>query len=186
MLSAMEPAFYLLLVIGHIGAFDVLYFHIYRCSLADRPECHREVLWHTVRHLIYALQFLFVANFRFHGAALLILAAVFALDVFVAWSDVWEETASRRSQGGLPRGEYFMHIVLSLLVGCYLVLVAQTVWPDRNLPSAVVIQPPAVPAIFRLWMNTMAVTASGFFMHDLHQWLRAGRQQSELAARNTA
>jgi len=164
----------------------VLYFHIYRCSLATRPECHREVMWHTVRHLIYALQFAFVANLRFHGLALLFLAMVFAVDVWVAWSDVWEETASRKSQGGLPRGEYFMHIVLSLLVGCYLVLVAQTVWPDRNLPADIVMQPPAIPALMRAWMNVMATTATGFFVHDLSQWIRAGKQLRAIAAKQTA
>ncbi|MFL5347766.1 MAG: hypothetical protein ACJ8AT_23505 [Hyalangium sp.] len=55
---------------GLLGAFDVVYFHIYRCRLHLRPECQREVLWHTVRHLVYALQFVWVAHLRFHGAAL--------------------------------------------------------------------------------------------------------------------
>jgi hypothetical protein len=177
----MEPAFYLLLVVGHLGAFDVLYFHIYKCTLSRRPECHREVLWHTVRHLIYALQFLVIANLRFYGWPLLFLAALFAADVYVAWSDVWEETASRRSQGGLPRGEYFMHIVLSLLVGSYLLLVLQTVWPDRLAPSAVLVRPPHVPALLRLYMNVMGVTALAAFAHDLYQWFRAGAEYKLLA-----
>src|SRR5579864_738598 len=102
----MSAAFYLLLLIGHLGAFDVLYFHIGQCDLMNRPECRREVLWHTLRHAIYGAQFLWVANLRFHGAALGLLALLYALDVFVAWADVWEEPASRRSLGGLPRGEY--------------------------------------------------------------------------------
>lgn len=172
----MEAAFYLLLVIGHFGAFDVVYFHIYKCSLSNRPECHREVFWHTVRHLIYALQFLSIANLRFHGWALLLLACLFAADVYVAWSDVWEETGSRRSQGGLPRGEYFMHIVLSLLVGSYLLLVLQTVWPDRLLSSSIVIQPPHVFWTLRVYMNVMGSTALVVFAHDLYRWLKAGME----------
>lgn len=52
-LSNMAAAFYLLLVIGHVGFFDVLYFHTYRCGLQHRLECQREVFWHTLRHLIY-------------------------------------------------------------------------------------------------------------------------------------
>lgn len=170
----MEPAFYLLLVIGHLGAFDVVYFHIYRCTLAKRPECHKEVFWHTVRHLIYALQFLVVANFRFYGWALLFLACLFAADVYVAWSDVWEETTSRQSQGGLPRGEYFMHIVLSLLVGSYLILVLQTVWPDRLSDAALLVKPPHVPGLLRLYMNVMGITALLAFAFDLYHWLRDG------------
>jgi len=172
----MLAAFYLLLVIGHIGVFDVVYFHYYRCRLHTRPECHREQFWHMVRHVVYGLQFLIIANLRFHGALLLILGAIYAADVFIAWSDVWEETISRRNQGGLPRAEYFMHIVLSLMVGAYIVLVGQTVWPDRLLPSAVIVDPPVVPAPLRWYMTAMGVTAFFAFAHDLAGWLRMGRQ----------
>jgi hypothetical protein len=168
----MATAFYLLIIAGTLGAFDVVYFHIYLSRLSERPECQREVLWHTVRHAVYATQFLWVANLRFHGAALLFVAALYGLDVFIAWSDVLEENASRKAQGGLPRGEYFMHIVLSLLVGAYLLQVAQTVWPDRLLPTAVVFDPPPVPFLLRATMTFMGVTAIGVFAHDLRAWLR--------------
>jgi hypothetical protein len=105
--TGMVAAFYILLVAGHLGFFDVLYFHIFRCRLQQRPECQGEVLWHTARHFIYASQFVIIANLRFHGAALLLLLLLYGADVFIAWSDVWEEHDSRRIQGGLPRGEYF-------------------------------------------------------------------------------
>src|SRR5262245_21067584 len=140
----MAAAFYLLLVIGHLGFFDVLYYHTYRCGLHRRSECQREVFWHTMRHFIYGCQFLAIANLRFHAGALLALAGLYALDVYVAWADVWEETSSRRDLGGLPRGEYFMHTVLSVLVGCYLATVAHAVLPDAALPAAVVLDPPSV------------------------------------------
>jgi len=172
----MTAAFYLLLIIGHIGLFDVIYFHYYRCSLHTRPECHREQLWHLVRHIIYGLQFLTIANLRFHGAALFFLVLLYGADVFIAWSDVWEETISRRNQGGLPRAEYFMHIVLSLLVGAYILLVGQNVWPDRLLPAGIVVDPPAVPNLLRLYMTVMGVCAFFAFAHDLAGWLRMGRQ----------
>jgi hypothetical protein len=172
----MVAAFYLLLVIGHIGLFDVLYFHYYRCRLHARPECHREVFWHTIRHSIYGLQFLIISNLRFHGLALLLLAAIYTADVFIAWSDVWEETLSRRNQGGLPRAEYFMHIVLSLLVGAYILLVGQNVWPDRLLRAGVVVDPPAVPGLLRLYMSAMGAMAFVAFTHDLLAWLQMHKQ----------
>jgi hypothetical protein len=168
-------AFYILLVAGHLGFFDVIYFHTYRCRLHARPECQREVLWHTLRHFVYASQFIIVANLRFHGAALIALALLYGLDVFIAWADVWEEKSSRDSQGGLPRGEYFMHVVLSVLVGAYLFAVASTVWPDRLLPSAVVVDPPDVPFLLRALMTFMGVSAFGFFVWDASRWLRFRR-----------
>lgn len=166
----MTAAFYLLLAIGLLGAFDVVYFHIYRCRLHLRPECQREVLWHTVRHLVYALQFLWVPHLRFQGAALLGLAVLYAADVFVAWADVWEEKDSRAAQGGLPRGEYLMHVVLSLLVGLYLMSTFRAVWPDRLLPTAILVAPPAVPVALRAGMTLMGVVALGVFAHDLIRW----------------
>jgi hypothetical protein len=174
-------AFYLLLIVGHLGVFDVLYFHLYRCKLQGRAECHREVFWHTVRHAVYGSQFIIVANLRFHGLALFALALLYAADVFVAWSDVLEETASRRSQGGLPRGEYFMHIVLSLLVGCYFVVVAQAVWPDRLLEPAIVIDPPPVPFVLRAYMTGMGLGAFAAFFYDLRKWIIFGRTPAAAA-----
>jgi hypothetical protein len=163
----MEAAFYLLLVAGHLGFFDVLYFHWWRCRLGERPECRREVRLHTARHLVYGLQFLWVANLRFHGAALLLLVVLYAGDIYIAWADVWEETRSRASMGGLPRGEYFMHIVLSVLVGAYLCRVVGAVWNDRLLTAAIVLQPPDVPFVLRVYLSAMGVAALGFFVREL-------------------
>jgi hypothetical protein len=173
----MAASFYILLVIGHLGAFDVIYFHWYRCRLNERVECHREVLWHTARHLIYAGQFLAIANLRFHGAALLLLAALYAADVFIAWADVWEETQSRKPQGGLPRGEYFMHIVLSVLVGVYLAATWSVAWGDRGLPAAIVYAPPDVPLLLRLYMSGMGLFGLFMFARDLNGWLRFRRER---------
>ncbi len=178
----MTAAFYLLLAIGLLGAFDVVYFHIYRCRLHLRPESQREVLWHTARHLVYALQFLWVANLRFHGAALLLLGVLYAADVFIAWADVWEERESRASQGGLPRGEYLMHVVLSVLVGLYLMSIFQAVWADRLLPAAVLVAPPAVPAALRALMTLMGVMALGTFTKDLLRWRAYRRTPQALAS----
>ncbi len=92
--------------------------------------------------------------------------------MFIAWSDVWEETRSRAPQGGLPRGEYFMHVVLSVLVGAYMMAVFQAVWPDRLLPTAVVVDPPAVPFLLRALMTFMGISAFVLFVHDLAAWIR--------------
>jgi len=168
----METSFYLLLIIAHLGVFDVLYFHIYKCKLHLRPECRREVFWHIWRHLIYGLQFVWVANFRFHGLALALLAALYFCDVFIAWADVLEENRSRAPQGGLPRGEYFMHIVLSLLVGIYMMATFQAVWGDRSLETAIVYSPPEVPQVLRIYMTAMGIVAFGNFAYDFYKWLR--------------
>ena len=146
MQGPITTTFWLLLLIGHLGFFDMVYFHMYRCRLHERPECRPEVLLHTFRHLVYAAQFFIVAHFRFYGSALFILIMVYLIDVAIAWGDVWLETESRKKMGGLLRGEYFMHVVLSVLVGAYLCSMLYTVYPDRLLESAIRIEPPDVPS----------------------------------------
>ncbi|NTX63303.1 SRPBCC family protein [Myxococcus sp. CA051A] len=172
----MHVAFYLLLAIGLLGAFDVLYFHLWRGRLHERPECQREVLWHTARHLIYALQFLWVPHVRFQGWALGLLGVLYAADVFVALADVWEERDSRASQGGVPRGEYFMHVVLSVLVGLYLMATFHAVWADRLLPTGLRVDPPLVPVALRALMTVMGVTALIVFAKDLARWFAFRRR----------
>lgn len=116
-------------------------------SVSAKSSGTRFVTW------VYGTQFVVIANLRFHGAALILLALLYAADVIVAWSDVLEETSSRRGQGGLPGGEYFMHVVLSLLIGCYFILVWQAAWPDRLIATAIVVDPPNVPFALRVYMS---------------------------------
>jgi hypothetical protein len=141
----MKTASLLLAVIGLLGAFDIAYFHWYKCRLSSRPESRLEVWIHVARGVIYALQFALVPNVRFHGAYYVAFAALFAADIAVAWTDVAIEPASRSSQGGLPRGEYFMHIVLSVLVGAYLHAIASDSIAWWDLPSGVAVAPVDIP-----------------------------------------
>ncbi|MCP3104957.1 SRPBCC family protein [Myxococcus sp. K15C18031901] len=179
----MTAAFYLLLVIGALGAFDVVYFHGLRGRLMERPECQREVLWHTARHLIYALQFLWVANLRPQGLALLPLVLLYAADVFVAFADVWEERRSRASLGGVFPGEYLMHVALSVLVGLYLMATFHAVWPDRLLPTGVRAEAPAVPVVLRALMSLMGLGALVAFVRDLTRWRAFRRGGAHPASR---
>src|SRR5262249_41248547 len=114
--------------------------------------------------------------------ALLLLALLYAADLIVAWADVLEETESRRAQGGLPRGEYFSHMALTLFVGCYFVCVAQAVWADRLLPRAITLDPLPVPGWLRVYMTLMGVGAFGAFFFDLYRWLLFRRRITVQAA----
>jgi hypothetical protein len=65
---------------------------------------------------------------------------------------------------------------LSLLVGCYLMVVWQTVWADRLLPTRVVVDPPPVPVMLRAYMTMMGICAFGAFFFDLYRWLTFNRR----------
>jgi len=151
----MLTASVLLLVIALLGAFDVAYFHTYRCGLARRPESRTEAWIHVVRGLVYTLQMALVPSVRFGGAWYPVFVALFVADVGVALADVAVEPASRRSQGGLPGGEYFMHIVLSVLAGAYLHAIYVSSRPWASLPTGVTCAP-AAPLALRVALAAMA------------------------------
>ena len=145
----------LLLVIGLLGAFDIAYFHWHRCGLGRRPESRTEVWIHVARGLIYAAQLAVVPTVRFGGAWYAAFVTLFIADVAIALLDVAVEPASRRSQGGLPPGEYFMHIVLSVLAGAYLHALAGATSGWSKLPTAIT-WAPAAPLPLRLTLGVMA------------------------------
>jgi len=173
----MEIAFWLLMIIGHLGFFDMMYYHTYKCRLHDHPECRPEVITHTCRHIIYALQFFMIAHLRFYGWALLLLLLVYIIDAIIAWTDVWLEKDSREKLGGLHKGEYLMHIILSVLVGAYLCSIANTVHLDFSKHSTIAIQPPNVPAFFRFYMTAMGCGALFFFLYDGWKLIHSRVQQ---------
>lgn len=162
----MHTASFLLLVIGALGAFDIAFFHMHRAKLLGRVECRREVLVHVVRGFVYAAQFLVVPNVRFTGAWGLALVALFTVDATVAALDVLAEPASRKEQGGLPAGEYFMHVLLSVLVGVMLHAVFAEAWAARFLPSSIELAPNA-PLAVRLVAFAMAVGSAGLAVYEL-------------------
>jgi hypothetical protein len=153
--AIMLTASVILLVMSLLGAFDIAYFHTYRCRLARRPESRTEAWLHVVRGFIYALQMALVPSVRFAGAWYAAFVALFVADVAVALADVAVEPASRRSQGGLPGGEYFMHIVLSILAGAYLHSVLTTSMPWASLPTGVAFAP-AAPLALRAALGVTA------------------------------
>ncbi len=59
-----------------------------------------------------------------------------------------------------------MHILLSLLVGMYLMLVLQQLYLDFDLPRAFTYSPPHVPHVLTVYMTLMGLGAVGFFVFD--------------------
>jgi hypothetical protein len=154
----MTTACILLFVIGLLGAFDIAWFHMRAAHLTERPESRVEVWFHVARGVLYAAQFTVVPNLRLNGAWYAVFVALFVADVAVALGDVLAEPRSRCSLGGLPGGEYFMHIVLSVLVGAYLdqVVTGSARW--HASATGVVFEPHA-PLALRVALAVMGVGA---------------------------
>jgi hypothetical protein len=122
-MSAMAAAVLLFWGYGAIGTCDILYYHLYRFRLYERPECFKEHVLHTANVLLTPLVVAGLYVGRTGGITLWLSTAVAAGQVLVLLSDVLEENASRARLGGLPRAEYFMHIVVCMMHAASLALV---------------------------------------------------------------
>ncbi len=152
---AMLTACTLLLAMGLLGAFDIAYFHHHQAKLSARPESRTEGWLHVARGVVYAAQFAIVPNLRFAGLWYAVFGLLFVVDIGVAIADVLVEPASRKSQGGLPPGEYLAHIVLSIMAGAYLRSLVLETAPWASLPSGISFAP-AAPSWLRAVLGLMS------------------------------
>jgi hypothetical protein len=106
-----------------IGTCDILYYHFYRFRLYERPESFREHLLHTTNVFLQPLVVAGLYVGRTGGLTLWLAAAVGAAQVVALLADVLEEHASRLRLGGLPRPEYFIHIVVVMMHAASLALI---------------------------------------------------------------
>jgi hypothetical protein len=108
---------------GAIGTYDLLYYHLYRFRLYERPECFKEHLLHTAMVLLTppVVAGLYVG--RTGGLTLWLASGVAAAQVIALLWDVLIEHESRAQLGGVPRWEYFIHIVVVMLHAASLALI---------------------------------------------------------------
>lgn len=153
----MVITFYYLLSLGFLGLIDIAYYHTYLCDLENNKDSSREVLIHKLRYLVYAILFLYVPNFKAHGYWVLIPALFLLLDLIITIFDALEEPYSRKKIGGIPRGEYVLHILYALVLGGFYHSFISVLFRNFFHQSTFLIQPPNVPLILRIIMICMSI-----------------------------
>ncbi len=162
-----------LLVLAVVGAFDTLYFHIWKLRLYGQPECRWEVLSHAGHGFSAALIFVLCAvDATGRWAWLYVVAAVF--QALNQTFDTVIEPRSRRNIGGVPDAEYSIHGVLNCLWGAALaLLVAEGL---RRLPGldAIEWRLPSWPLGLAAIPYLGAAISLGFGLFDLVGFFRLG------------
>jgi hypothetical protein len=171
--AAMLDSGLLLLSIGCLGAFDVFFFHLRQARITERRDARAEAWIHVARGIVYTLQFAIVPNVKLCGAWYAAFAALFGVDAGIAIADVLVEPDTRRSVGGLPRGEYPAHIVLSVLVGALLYSLAHHTIGWASEPTAIM-WAPSMPAVLRA---ALAVLGAGCLATTLDDVARIVTQE---------
>jgi uncharacterized protein (TIGR01777 family) len=110
---------------GCLGAFDTLYHHELTETLAQRTTARKELAIHALRALIYALLFVGLAYWEWHGALAWVLPAVFLVEIVLTLWDFVVEDRTRL----LPASERVTHTVLAINGGAFILLLA------LNLPG---------------------------------------------------
>ena len=118
-MAAMTAAAYLLLIVGFLGALDIVLFHTHAHRLRHEPSAATELITHSLRGPTYAILFLVVPNFAALGLWFLAMLALLAFDVAISLWDFSIEKRSRKPMGGLPTGEYVLHSIIAMLFGAF-------------------------------------------------------------------
>jgi hypothetical protein len=126
---------WLLFGLGVLGATDIWLFHKRAHDLHSHVPARAELVTHFLRGPTYCVLFLLVPNFTFHGAALLGLLALLAFDLGISIADFWLEPESRKQKGGLPRGEYLLHVLMAMLYGALVAAVCYESALDLAAPA---------------------------------------------------
>lgn len=106
----------ILAAVGTIGAIDVLYYHLYRFRLWSQPGCVAEEVTHLLRNAIFVAVLLVCMQPSSQGWAT-VMFVLFAADLTNSVVDVLIERRSREALGGLPSGEYLVHILSTFGTG---------------------------------------------------------------------
>jgi len=153
----MEAATYILFILGCLGAIDIAVYHSFAHGIRSNPDSRSELIVHSLRGPTYALLFLLIPNVALHGIYFWCLIALFVIDIAISIIDFVLERESRRFLGGLPSGEYVLHIIIAMLFGALVTAVCFGVGVWRNLPTQIAYAPAQVPDLLRLVMVVMAV-----------------------------
>ena len=150
---------YLIAAQGVLGAVDTLVNHELIEHLPRRAAVRPEVGLHSIREALYALLFVALAWFEWHGAAALVIAGLLAATIVVDAIDEWTENRVRV----LPQNERVLHFALILNLGAISVLLGTTLLDWHAQPSGLILHERG----WLSWLLTLlGLSAAGWSLRD--------------------
>lgn len=153
---------------GCLGAFDTVYHHELTEALPQQAGARRELGIHAVRAMLYALLFVGLAYWEWHGLLAPVLLAVFTVEIGLTLWDFVIEDRTRL----LPATERVTHTVLAINGGAFIALLALDVPRWAAQPTAFVWDPHGWLSVF-LALCGVGVGISG--VRDALAAVRLGR-----------
>jgi len=163
------PPYVLALVLhGVLGGADVFVNHEWLARLPARDDTAAEQRLHSARECVFALAFISLGWYEWHGAWAWWIVLLYVLEVVVSARDLVVEGNTRV----LPKPERVLHLFLFMNLGVLLVLVGGRLFAWQALPTAV------VPVDHGWASRVLAVMAAGALLwagRDLGSALRQRR-----------
>lgn len=164
------PFVAVLILHGLLAGVDVLLNHELLARLPHRPGAAREESLHAAREAIFAVVFLGLAWWAWHGALVWALAALLLAEVLISAYDVKVEGDTRV----LPVPERVLHVILFINLGALIVLLGQQATGWHALPTGLA----AARYGWASWLLTaLGVAACGWAVRDGLAWLRLARKK---------
>jgi hypothetical protein len=173
----MEIATYILFVLGCLGAMDILLYHSVSHGIRSHRDSRFELVVHSLRGPTYAALFLLVPNFVMQGAYFWLLITILVFDVGVSMVDFAIERASREFFGGLPTGEYILHVIMAMLFGALVTSVFYSGSEWAGMATQLIFEP-AVPGVI---CGIMAIMVFAVFLSGAMDLVAAVRLSQESA-----
>jgi hypothetical protein len=160
----MIAATYILLALGILGATDILLYHSISHGIRSHKDSRWELLTHSMRGPTYAALFLIIPNFETRGAWAIVIALLLGIDVGISIADFALERKSRANLGGLPSGEYVLHMIMAMLFGAFVTMLMPHLLRWIQAETALIPSSDFARAWMRLTLAAFAigVLASGF------------------------
>ena len=133
----MNAVFVILAFQAALGGFDNLWHHELHAKLPQRAAARHELALHAAREAIYAVVFVGLAWFEWHGALALVIGALLVAELFITLADFLEEDRSRK----LPPFERVLHTVLAVSYGAFLGTLAPHLVAWFGAPAGLVVTP---------------------------------------------
>jgi hypothetical protein len=172
----MIAANYILFALGILGATDILLYHSISHGIRSHADSRWELITHALRGPTYAALFLLVPNFQLHGLWAALLLGLLLIDVSISIADFALERRSRANLGGLPSGEYVLHMIMAMLFGAFVATTLPHALHGLTQTTALVSPPIVVPTLLRI---ALAIFAAGVFYSGLCDLLAARRLRAQ-------
>lgn len=167
---------YLLFLLGVLGGTDILLYHSISHGIRQHADSRAELFTHFLRGPTYAALFLLVPNFAFRGWWFAALVGLLLFDVGISIADFWVESGSRRRLGGLPRGEYVLHILLAMLFGALVAAVLYEGSDGFGAATVLVWQAEGAHVAVRVALALMAPLVLWSGLADLRAMVKLGKR----------